>query len=134
MLLRKKYIKAFILGSSLCVTAFPVTGIIIGSSVNGTQGLSWLTIFIFFPIIFGITNILTAFLGVRSKQQMFFLGAVLGLLLSSFGLFALNLPARVYGLVGVQQYLALIGGPIFYGLVWLLPMCFVNKLFEIHDS
>jgi len=125
------YLKSFILGSSLVISIFPLSGLAIASSKHGNQDLSWLTICIFFPIVFGLANAFAAFLKIQDdKLKMLLMGALLGLLISSYGVFIAHIPERVYDLHGSRKYLALVGGPIFYGLVWLFPMSFINKLFK----
>ncbi len=45
------------------------------------------------------------------------------------GTFIYNIPEIVYGLQGNERYLALVVGPIFYGLVWALVVRWLNELF-----
>lgn len=55
---------------------------------------------------------------------MLLAGAALGLVMISIGLY-LGIPQRVYGFDDQSQWLVLIGGPVFYGLVWafaVLPL------------
>ena len=130
--LGKEYIKAFIIGSSVCVTIFPLLSIAIVSSSNPDVKIGWPSLSLFFPIVFGLVNAIGLFFKAqRSMLGMLLLGAVLGLLLSSYGLFVLNYPEILYGLKGNKRYLALLGGPVFYGLVFLFPMFLLNKLFDI---
>lgn len=125
------YLKSFILGSSLVLSIFPLSGLAIASSKHGNQDLSWLTICIFFPVVFGFANAFAAFLKIQENRlKMLLMGAVLGLFISSYGVFVAHIPERVYDLHGGKKYLALLGGPIFYGLVWLFPMSYVNRLFK----
>ena len=48
---------------------------------------------------------------------MLLTGLLLGLVMASVGSY-FGFPQKVYGLTGNMAYLVLIGGPIFYGLVW----------------
>jgi hypothetical protein len=58
------------------------------------------------------------------------IGAVIGFVSASTGTFAFDIPEIVYGLEGNSRYLALVGGPIFYGLIWALPVRWMNGLFS----
>ncbi len=57
------------------------------------------------------------------------MGAVLGVLLSSLGTFVFNVPELVYGLQGNMKYIALLIGPLFYGLLWTLIVGYLENLF-----
>ena len=56
-------------------------------------------------------------------------GAIMGFVSASTGTFIFNIPEIVYGLKGDSRYLALLGGPLFYGLVWAFPVRLMNRLF-----
>ncbi len=53
----------------------------------------------------------------------------MGFVRASMGTFIYNIPEIVYGLQGNERYLALVVGPIFYGLVWALVVRWLNELF-----
>ena len=52
----KEYIKAFIIGSSICGTIFPLVLIASANARNGNHEIGWPTISIFFPIVCGLAN------------------------------------------------------------------------------
>jgi hypothetical protein len=58
---------------------------------------------------------------------MLLAGALLGLALASIGLY-LGIPQRVYGLDGQSRWLVLIGGPMFYALVWAFALFPLERL------
>jgi hypothetical protein len=62
------------------------------------------------------------------------IGAVMGIVIASVGTFLYNIPDIVYGLQGINRYLALLGGAVFYGLVWALPVRWLNTLFSFEDQ
>jgi len=120
----------FIVGSSLPATIWPLAGLGYESRDLPVGTLDWLFIGIFFPVLFGITNAVTAILpGRKGWAQMLGIGAVMGFVSASTGTFIFNIPEIVYGLHGSSRYLALVGGPVFYGLVWALPVRWLNQLF-----
>ena len=127
----KEYIKAFIIGSSICGTIFPLVLIASANARNGNHEIRWPTISIFFPIVLGLPNLIALFVGAqRTMLKMLCVGAILGLMLSSYGLFVLNYPEIVYGLKGAQRYRVLLLAPIFYGLVFSIPVHLANTVFK----
>ena len=122
--------RGFIIGSSLPVTVWPLVGLGFESRHLPVGTLNWLLIGLFFPALFGLTNALTVILsGHKGLAQMLGIGAVMGLVSASMGTFLLNIPEIVYGLHGNARYLALLGGAIFYGLIWAFPVRWMNELF-----
>ena len=122
--------RGFIIGSSLPATVWPLVGLGFESRHLPVGTLNWLLIGLFFPALFGLTNALTVILsGHKGLAQMLGIGAVMGLVSASTGTFVLNIPEIVYGLHGNARYLALLGGAIFYGLIWAFPVRWMNELF-----
>lgn len=120
----------FIIGSSLPATIWPLAGLGFSSRELPVGTLDWLLIGLFFPVLFGLTNALTAILpGRQGWARMLGIGAVMGFVSASIGTFLLNIPEIVYELHGNRRYLALLGGPVFYGLVWAFPVRWMNELF-----
>jgi len=81
------------------------------------------------PLVFGLANVLTTRVIKRpTTVTMFLVGALLGLGLASTGTFLLDIPRSVYHLEGAHRYVALLLGPVFYGLIWAFPLRFLNNL------
>ncbi len=126
----RRAIRGFIIGSSLPATIWPLAGLGFESRHLPAGTLNWLLIGLFFPFLFGLTNALTVNLpGRKGWARMLGIGAVMGFVSALTGTFLLNIPEVVYELQGNSRYLALLGGPIFYGLVWAFPVRWMNKLF-----
>lgn len=129
-------LKAFILGSSLCITVFPLAGLAIataGLSLSPGE-IQWSMIAIVFPVLLGVANFLTVTLTIqRSLLSMILIGAIIGIVLSSYGVFVLNYPQKVYGLQGNHRYLVLAVAPVFYGMIWAYPMRWINELFGLDE-
>lgn len=113
---------AFIVASSLPVTIWPLAGLAIATSRSGAE-FDFSVAAIIIPLMFGLYHMLSGLVvSINSRNKYLIAGALLGLLLSSLGTLVLNIPETVYGLSGASQYLALIGGPIFYGAIWYLVL------------
>ncbi len=126
----RRALRGFIIGSSLPATLWPLAGLGVASRDLPAATLDWLFIGLFFPVLFGLTNAVTALLpGHKGWVQMLGIGAVMGLVSASTGTFVFNIPETVYGLHGNSRYLALLGGAVFYGLVWAFPVRWMNGLF-----
>ena len=70
------------------------------------------------PLLFGLYNVLSSFVKFeRNQRNMLLTGLLLGLIMASIGSYN-DIPQRVYGLTGSMSYIVLIGGPIFYGMIW----------------
>ncbi len=125
----------FIIGSSLLATIWPLAGLGFESRHLPAGTLNWLLIGLFFPFLFGLTNALTVcFPGHQSWPRMLGIGAAMGFVSASVGTFALNIPEIVYGLHGNSRYLVLLAGPAFYGLIWVFPIRWMNKLFALDSN
>jgi hypothetical protein len=123
-------LRGFIIGTSLPATIWPLAGLGFASRDLPTGTLNWLLIGMFFPVLFGVTNALTAtHPACKGWVRMLGIGAVMGLVSASVGTFLLNIPEIVYDLHGNRRYLALVGGAGFYGLVWAFPVRWLNELF-----
>ncbi len=115
--------RGFIIGSSLPATIWPLAGLGFASRDLPVGTLDWLFFGLFFPVLFGVTNAVTAILpGRMGWAQMLGIGAIMGLVSASTGTFIFDIPEIVYGLHGNRRYLALLGGAAFYGLVWAFPV------------
>lgn len=118
--MKKTPLTAFIVASSLPVTVWPLAGLAIATNRSGAE-FDFSVAAIVIPLIFGLYHMASGLLfRVDSRNKYLMAGALLGLILSSIGTLILNIPETVYGLSGPSQYLALIGGPIFYGAIWYL--------------
>lgn len=115
---------AFAIASAIPVTVWPLAGLAIASA-RANSDLNFSLVAIFLPVLFGLCNVITVLTGMRrTRMSMLLAGAVIGLVLASIGSY-LGIPQRVYGLSDESKWIVLIGGPIFYGLVWafaLLPL------------
>ena len=128
-------LRGFIIGSSLPATIWPLAGLGFASRHLPVGTLNWLLIGIFFPVLFGLTNVLTAtHPACKGWARMLGIGAVMGLVSASVGTFLLNIPEIVYDLHGNRRYLALPGGAVFYGLVWAFPVRWLNELFPNFEA
>jgi len=126
----RRALRGFIIGSSLPATIWPLAGLGFESRHLSAGTLNWLLIGLFFPALFGLTNAITVILpGRKGWVEMLGIGAIMGLVSAATGTFILNIPEIVYGLHGNSRYLALLGGAIFYGLVWAFPVRWMNGLF-----
>ena len=126
----RRALRGFIIGSSLPATIWPLAGLGFESRDLPAGTLDWLFIGLFFQVLFGLTNAVTAILpGRKGWAGMLGIGAVMGFVSASTGTFVFNIPEIVYGLQGNSRYLALLGGPIFYALVWAFPVRWMNSLF-----
>lgn len=122
--------RGFIIGSSLPATIWPLAGLGFASRDLPVGTLDWLFLGLFFPVLFGVTNAVTAMLpGRMGWAQMLGIGAIMGLVSASTGVFISDIPEIVYGLQGNRRYLVLLGGAAFYGLVWALPVRWMNGRF-----
>ena len=122
--MQKSFFVAFIIASAIPVTVWPLAGLAIASA-RADSDLDFSLVAIILPVLFGLYNGATALTGIRrTRLTMLLAGALLGLVLASIGSY-LGIPQRVYGLSEQLKWLVLIGGPVFYGLVWafaLLPL------------
>ena len=103
---------------------WPLAGLALASHRSNSD-LDFSVVGIVLPVLFGLYNAATVLVGVRrTRLSMLLAGAVLGLVLASIGTY-FGIPQRVYGFSAESQWVVLIGGPVFYGLVWafaLLPL------------
>lgn len=129
--MKKTPLMAFVVASSLPVTLWPLAGLAVATNRSGAA-FDFSVAAIVIPLIFGLYHMLSGLLvSIDSRSKYLIAGAFLGLLLSSLGTLVLNIPETVYGLSGPSQYLALIGGPIFYGAIWYLILWPIEaKLFS----
>ena len=118
---------AFVIASSLPVTFWPLAGLgIAAARSNASFDFSIAAITV--PLLFGAFHAVSCFLGLPGTRKAYFVvGALLGLVMASIGTFVAHVPETVYGLTGGKQYLALLGGPIFYSIVWGLVLWPVEK-------
>lgn len=113
----KSGLKYFVIASSLPATLWPILGLAV-SNIRRGGDLDFMYIAVFVPLLFGLFNLITSFVRFeRNKRNMLLTGLLLGLIMASIGTFN-GIPQRVYGLTGNMTYLVLIGGPIFYGMIW----------------
>jgi len=107
----------FVIASSLPATIWPILGLAVSNTRRGGD-LDFMYISLLVPLLFGVFNLISSFVRFeRNKRNMLLTGLLLGLFMASIG--SLNdIPQRVYGLTGNMSYIVLIGGPIFYGLIW----------------
>jgi hypothetical protein len=130
----KKLSKTFIIASSLPAVILALGGLAIGAYKNGST-YSFAFLWIAISMVFGLFNVATKLINVkRTFGPMFIAGAVLGLGLSSIGVFVLNLPEHIYGLHGSSRYVALLIAPFFYGMIWSLIVFPLEKLFAIENN
>ena len=123
--MKNNTLMAFIVASSLPITVWPLIGLAIATNRSGAE-FDFSVAAVVVPLIFGLYHMVTAHL-VSSRKGYLLAGAALGLMLSSLGTFVLHIPEAVYGLTGKSQYLALIGGPLFYGAIWCFALWPIEK-------
>lgn len=120
----KSLFAAFAIASAIPVTVWPLAGLAIASYRSGSD-LDFSVVAIALPVMFGLYNAATVRIGMRRTLiNMLLAGALLGLVLASIGSY-LGIPQRVYQFSEETKWLVLIGGPVFYALVWgfaLLPL------------
>lgn len=113
----KSGLKYFVIASSLPATLWPILGLAI-STVRRDADLNFMYISLAIPLLFGLYNVLSSFVKFeRNQRNMLLTGLLLGLIMASIGSYN-DIPQRVYGLTGSMSYIVLIGGPIFYGMIW----------------
>jgi len=129
----KSLFVAFATASAIPVTVWPLAGLAIASH-RASSDLNFSLVAIFLPVLFGFFNVLTVLTGMRrTRITMLLAGALIGLALASIGSY-LGIPQRVYGLSGSSQWLVLIGGPIFYALVWAFALLPLERLIQSNSK
>lgn len=124
----KSGLKYFVIASSLPATLWPILGLAI-STVRRDADLNFMYISLAIPLLFGLYNLLSSFVKFeRNQRNMLLTGLLLGLVMASIGSYN-DIPQRVYGLTGNMSYLVLIGGPIFYGMIWRFVVYPLEKAF-----
>ena len=128
----KSAFKYFVIASSLPATLWPLLGLSLAATRRGAE-LDFMYIALIVPLLFGLFNLLSSFVKFeRNKMNMLLTGLLLGLVMASVGSY-FDFPQRVYGLTGNMTYLVLIGGPIFYGLIWRFVVYPLENMFiETH--
>ncbi len=125
--MKRSPLAAFVVASSLPVTVWPLLGLAIAAHRNYADFDFSITA-IAIPMIFGLYHGAYVYLGFsNSRKAMLVGGAILGLILASMGTFIFDVPRQVYGLEGNARYLALAGGPLFYGAVWGLVLFWLES-------
>ena len=120
---------AFATASAIPVTVWPLAGLAIASHRSNSD-LDFSVVAIMLPVLFGLYNVATVLSGVRrTRITMLLAGALLGVVLASIGLY-LGIPQRVYGFSEQSQWVVLIGGPVFYGLVWAFALLPLERLID----
>ena len=124
----KSRLKYFVIASSLPATVWPILGLIISNTREGGD-LDFMYISLTVPLLFGCCNLISSLVKFeRNSRNMLLTGLLIGLVMASFGSYS-NIPERVYGLTGNMSYLVLIGGPIFYSLIWRFVVHPLEKAF-----
>jgi len=127
---KKSLIVAFATASAIPVTLWPLAGLAI-SARRANSDLDFSIVAISIPVMFGLYNAATVLARVpRTRMAMFLAGALLGLALASIGLYV-GIPQRVYQLTAQTQWLVLIGGPLFYGLVWAFALAPLERVIGV---
>lgn len=115
-------VTSFVIASSLPITLWPLGGLAVSAHRSGAD-FDFSIAAIVIPLLFGTFHVICRARGLPQSRKAYLLaGAGLGLVMASIGTFVANVPETVYGLVGNTRYLALLGGPIFYGAVWGLVL------------
>ena len=125
---------AFIVASSLPITIWPLAGLAIAAArISANFDFSVAAILI--PFIFGAFHAAIVYFKVSpSRKTMAIAGAGLGLGLASLGTFVFDIPRVVYGLEGSSRYIALLGGPLFYGAVWGIVLVWLESKIGMSDN
>ena len=125
----RKLFAAFAIASAIPVTVWPLAGLALASHRSNSD-LDFSVVGIVLPVLFGLYNAATVLVGVRrTRLSMLLAGAVLGLVLASIGTY-FGIPQRVYGFSAESQWVVLIGGPVFYGLVWAFALLPLERLIQ----
>ena len=129
--MKRTPLTAFVVASSLPITVWPLAGLAIAAHRN-SAAFDFSMAAILIPFIFGAYHAVTVGLGFSlSRKRTALAGALLGLGLSSLGTFVMDVPGTVYGLEGSRRYLALVGGPLFYGGVWGFALASLEKKLDL---
>jgi len=108
-----KYFRAFIAGTVFPTILLPIMVCILAYSgkkeVLQVPFLHWL------PVIWGLWNALYIYT-LKNYFNYAISGAILGVLVASYGVFWLDLPS----ILGIEsyRYVPLVGAPILYAIVW----------------
>ena len=116
--MNKSKLLGFIVASSLPITFWPLAGLGIAAH-RADADFNFAIAAIVIPLLFGMFHALSIALNLpNSRKAYFVVGALLGLVMASIGTFIAHVPETVYGLTDNRKYLALLGGPLFYGAIW----------------
>ncbi len=131
-----RYLKMFIAG--MTIPSFVLPLLMLVAQEAGKSQILTIPFFHFIPWIWGIWNILyfvffLQYLPQNDSYRLLITGAVLGLLVASFGVFALKIPT----LLGVDEccnYLPLLIGPILYAILWRFLVGPLNHFLGINED
>lgn len=87
----------------------------------------------YIPMLFGITNVIHLWVGDSCPIKNYYLrlwvtGGILGVIVSTFGVFVLNIPSVLFNVSGIISYLPLIFLPIIYGAIFRYIINWLNKI------
>lgn len=128
MISAEKFLKAFLVGSSITVFLVPLLGYwSFAVLANPETSYSVATIPVTYPIVIGLLNVLYQFLKPllpfkSSGNNYLFIGLVYGIILSLIGKFVMDFPTQELETPEQLQYLVFIFAPIAYALVfrWII--------------
>jgi len=133
----KKYIRAFIAGSSFVVVVWPFIYIGIPSLYNPGAGITFELIALTLPLVVGLLNIL--FISIRNllpfgvRGNYWFFGILHGLVFSLYGNFVSYIPQNLYLLDGPIQYITIPAAILAYGLIWRYIIRNLNIMLGIEE-
>ncbi len=131
-----KYVKIFIAGIAFPSTILPFFLLIAG--FLGKTQIYPIPLLHFIPIIWGVWNILyfssfSKIIPGNSTIKLLITGAVLGLLVATYGVFVVDIPQLV-GFSKSLTYFPLIAVPLIYALFWLFIVNPLNHLLGIYEK
>lgn len=126
-----KFVKAFIIGSSLPATIWTFS--LAGISNKRRPHKDFETIMIAVSVIFGLLNgIMVLFPGENHQRRMFYIGAIFGLLFAAYGTCLSNFHCNLLGISPQYKYFAFIWEAFFYSLVWGIVIYNMNHIFGLY--
>lgn len=130
-----KWLKAFIAGIVVPSIILPILVLIL-NYLGKTQVLTHPFLH-FIPVIWGLWNIfyflyLKNVLPENQDTRLLITGAILGFLITFYGIFWLNIP-QLIGLPDQIRYLPLIVGPLLYAVLWRYLVKDLNNILYLKD-
>ena len=125
-----KFVKAFIIGSSLPATIWTMCFAGLSHSQRPCpKDISYETFAVVMPVLFGLLNgIMINF----DQQKLIYAGVSFGLLFAAYGTCLTNLHCHLYKIKPRYRFVAFIWEPIFYAFVWGIVIRSMNEMFGLY--